>query len=452
MTRSSKCLALGAAFGLCLNCGGSSTSNGKAGSAGANTTSAGSGAGPGQDNGGNPGRDGNLGGSGSPSGSGSSGQPGTTGNSGGSGNPGGAFSPPVMTSSAAELAVLIGRPPNFLIGMGNDLANDHNQDGAFRLGTTLDLHYAYLSAYLNADKSWGSWKDWNAEGSFVNIITDTADAHGVVPMLSLYSMAAAGDGVLAGLSSDVFEKGYWGDVKLLFQRIGIFGKPTLVHFEPDFWAYAEQQSHEDPTTIKVALKANAPDCAELSEDLVGMGFCIIKLARMYAPKALIGFHASQWANGDPAATAAFLKKVGADRTDVIFADLLDRDAGCFEAKVDPNCQRGGEFYWDESNTKSPNFHEYIAWSKSISSGVGRPMVWWQIPFGVPSDTPGGTADHYRDNRVHYIFSHIQEFVDAGGLAATFGTGTSNQTTPDSDGGEFKDAVAKYFKAPVPLPK
>jgi len=356
-----------------------------------------------------------------------------------------------MTATAKQLAIQLGRRASFLIGMGNDLASDHNQDGAFRLGPTLDLHYAYLAAYVTADKKWGSWKDWNAEGSFINIITDTADAHGVVPMISLYSMAAAGDGVLAGLSSDVFEKGYWSDVKLLFQRLGLFNKPAVVHFEPDFWAYAEQQSHEDPTTIKVALRANAPDCADLSEDLIGMGYCLIRLGRMYAPKALIGFHASQWANPDPAATATFLKKVGADRTDIIFADLLDRDAGCFEAAVDPACMRGGNFYWDETNSTSPNFHEYLAWSKAISTGVGRPIVWWQIPFGVPSTTPGGTAEHYRDNRVHYIFSHIQEFVDAGGLAATFGTGAGNQTTPDTDGGQFKDAVKKYYEAPVPLP-
>src|SRR6478609_8644708 len=440
MVRFSQGLALGAAFGLCVGCGSSSPTN--SGNAGGNGPSQSNGGGPAQenpDNGGSPSSGGSPSNAGSPSSD--------------PGNPAQKFNPPIMTSTAAQLAVQIGRKSNFLIGMGNDLANDHNQDGAFRLGPTLDLHYAYLSAYLNQDKSWGSWKDWNAGGSFINIITDYADAHGVVPMISLYSMAAVGDGVIVnGLKDEVvFEKGYWGDVKLLFQRLGVFNKPALVHFEPDFWAYAEQQSHEDPTTIKVALRAAAPDCAELSEDLVGMGYCIIKLARTYAPKAVIGFHASSWANGDPAATAAFLKKVGADRTDVIFADMLDRDAGCFEAKVDPNCQRGGSFYWDETNTTSPNFHEYLAWSKAISTGVGRPMVWWQIPFGVPSDTPGGTADHYRDNRVHYIFSHIQEFVDAGGLGATFGVGTGNQTTPDTDGGQFKDAVTKYYAAPVALP-
>jgi hypothetical protein len=172
---------------------------------------------------------------------------------------------------------------------------------------------------------------------------------------------------------------------------------------------------------------------------------------MYAPKALIGFHASEWASGDANTTAKFLKAVGADQGDVVFADLLDRDAGCFEAATDPNCMRGGTFYWDETNQTSPNFHDYLSWSKSIITGLGHPMIWWQIPFGVPSTTPGGTAGHYRDNRVHYIFSHIDEFVAAGGLAVTFGVGASNQTYITSDGDQFKNAIAAYYKAPVALP-
>jgi len=240
-------------------------------------------------------------------------------------------------------------------------------------------------------------------------------------------------------------------VKLLFQRIAMFNKPAVVHLEPDFWAYAEMQSKEDPTAMKVNLTANAPDCAGLSNDLVGMGHCLVKMARMYAPKAVVGFHASQWSAGDPSATVAFLKKVGADQADVVFADLLDRDAGCFEAATDPNCMRGGNFYWDESNTTSPNFHDYLTWSKAISSGVGLPMIWWQVPFGVPSTTKGGTAGHYRDNRVHYIFSHIQEFIDAGGVGAVFGAGADKQTTPTTDGGQFKTAVTSYFAKPVALP-
>ena len=78
-------------------------------------------------------------------------------------------------------------------------------------------------------------------------------------------------------------------------------------------------------------------------------------------------------------------------------------------------------------------------------------MWWQIPFGVPSDTPGGTAGHYRDNRVHYIFGHIDEFVAAGGLGVAFGTGAGNQTYLTTDGDQFKSAVTGYFAAPVSLP-
>jgi hypothetical protein len=113
--------------------------------------------------------------------------------------------------------------------------------------------------------------------------------------------------------------------------------------------------------------------------------------------------------------------------------------------------RQGTFYWDETNTTSPNFHDYLTWSKAISSGVGHPLIWWQIPLGVPSDTKGGSAGHYRDNRVHYIFSHINEFVAAGGLGVAFGVGAGNQTTIDTDGDQFKNAVTTYFQAPVALP-
>ena len=386
-------------------------------------------------------------GSSSPSANAAGGSPGSA----GSDNSGVAGSGPISmgTSTAADVAAKLGRPANFLIGMGNDLNNDHSMDGAYTLGTTLDIHYAYLSAY-QMNGGFHSWVEWNTDGTFVNILTDSASAKGVVPMFSMYEMAAVGDGALAALTTDAFEKLYWSDMTTLFKRLGAFDKPAIVHLEPDFWAYAQQQSKGDPASMKVKVKANAPDCADLSDDLIGMGHCLVKLARKYAPKTLLGFHASEWA-GDPAATAAFLKAVGAGEADVVFADMLDRDAGCFEAHTDPVCQRTGTFYWDESNTTSPNFSEYLAWSKAISSGVGRPMMWWQIPLGVPSTTPGGSMGHYRDNRVHYLFSHVQEFVNAGGVAALFGTGAEHQTYIDSDGGQFKTAVTGYFAHPVALP-
>src|SRR5690348_11228067 len=77
------------------------------------------------------------------------------------------------TSLAAKLAIHLRGKPNFMIGMGNDLANNHDQDGAYTLGTTLDLHYAYLVGLQGQ----GGWPDWNAGGTFVNILTDSAAKH-----------------------------------------------------------------------------------------------------------------------------------------------------------------------------------------------------------------------------------------------------------------------------------
>jgi hypothetical protein len=331
--------------------------------------------------------------------------------------------------------------------MGNDLARDHDEDGAYTLGVTLDIHYAYLVGLPGE----GGWPDWNAGGTFVNILTDSAAAHGVTPMFDLYTMASRGEANLDPLADAGFMTLYWDTLKLLYERLAAFDQPAIVHFEPDFWAYAQQQAGGDPGAVPVRVSALVPECADLGDDLGGLGRCMIRLGRGMAPKVLLGMHASRWA-GTPESTITFLNGVGAGDADFIGMDMLDRDAGCFEAHVDPNCQRNdGPWYWDESNQTSPNFHEYLDYSAQIAAGLGVPIIWWQIPFGVPSDTPGGTADHYRDNRVHYIFGHVQEFIDAGGLAAVFGVGAGNQTYITTDGGQFRDATTTYFAAPAPLP-
>lgn len=352
------------------------------------------------------------------------------------------------SSSASEVAKKLGRSAHFLIGMGNDLDNDHSKDGAYTLGTTLDIHYCYLVGLPGQ----GGWPDWNSNGSFVNIMTDSADAKGVVPMFTLYAMAAQGDGNTAVTTQDAFMKPYWDAAKLLFQRLAMFNKPAIVQLEPDFWGYVLQKSPGgDPSKFPVHVASLAPDCGGQPDNLVGMGHCLVHLARSIAPKVVVGFHASPW-GGTPQATVKFFNAIGADQADLMTVDALDRDAGCFEAHTDPNCMRNdGPWYLDETNKTSPNFHDHLAWVKSISDGTKKPILWWQVPFGVPSNTPGGSAGKYRDNRVKYMFAHTDEFVAAGGLGAAFGTGAGNQTYITTDGGQFKGAVGKYFASPTPLP-
>jgi hypothetical protein len=349
------------------------------------------------------------------------------------------------TTSAKAVAQKLGRD-HFLIGMGNDLDNDHDQDGAYTLGVTLDVHYAYMVGLMGE----GGWPDWNAGGTFVNILADSAKRHGVVPMYTLYAMAAHGEANASTLTDDGYMGPYWDGVKLLFERIAEFGDPAIVQFEPDFWGFMQRQNG-DPSAVTVHVTSLAPDCASLPNTLVGMGKCLVALGRKYAPKAVVGFHASAWGADSAAQLVAYMNAIGAGAGDILTTDTLDRDAGCFEAGNDPNCTRGTTgFYWDETNTTSPNFREHLDWVKTLTSGVGKPMLWWQTPFGVPSDTPGGTPGHYRDNRVHYIFGHIGEFVAAGGVGAAFGTGAGNQTYITTDGDQFKNAVTKYFASPVPL--
>jgi hypothetical protein len=334
---------------------------------------------------------------------------------------------------------------HFLVGMGNDLQNNHDMDGAYTLGTTVDLHYAYLSGLATK----GGWPDWNANGSFVNILTDSAKSHGVTPMFTLYGMAADGDGNFSMTTDDASMNLYWQGAKLLFQRLAMFNGPAVVHLEPDFWGYAMQKSQDG--TAKVIVTEHAPDCAGLPDNLIGMAECLLKLGRTYAPKAAIGFHASAW-GGTQANVIKFFQTIHADAADFVATDVLDRDAGCFEAHTDPNCQRNdGPWYWDETNKTTPNFQQHLAWVKAVHDGLKLPVMWWQVPFGVPSTTSGGSAGHYRDNRVHYFFNNVDQFVAAGGVGIAFGTGAANQTDITTDGGQFKAAVAKYFGAPVTLP-
>jgi hypothetical protein len=50
------------------------------------------------------------------------------------------------SSGSAKLAARLRNKGNFLIGMGNDLATNHNMDGAYTVGPTLDLHAPTWSA------------------------------------------------------------------------------------------------------------------------------------------------------------------------------------------------------------------------------------------------------------------------------------------------------------------
>jgi hypothetical protein len=368
------------------------------------------------------------------------GQPAGQAGSSGSGNAG---SPPAGAgkSAAADLARKLGRKPNFLIGMGNDLPEDYvwEKSGIYTLGSPLDLHYVYLTY---------GWQDWNAGGYFAQVVGAVDVKKGATPMASVWAITGQGENTFGVLSDEGYMGPYWEGAKLLMQRYAELDVPAVVHLEPDFWAFAQQQARGKPASVPARLHA---DCKGLPADITGMARCWVKLARDNAPKVVIGLHASEWGGESGKEVGEFLNALGAAETDLVVIDILDRDAGCFEDGSLPQCTRGGEFYLDESNKTSPNYSERLAFAKQVHDTTGKPILWWQLPFGVPSETPGGSPGRFRDNKVSYLFSHVQEFIDAGGVGAAFGTGAGEQTYITSDGGQFQKAVKAYYQSPVPLP-
>jgi len=354
--------------------------------------------------------------------------------------------PPSVVKSAASVALSLRGSDHFLVGLGNDLdPTDRDRDGAFTLGATLDLHDAVLRGLAGRN----GWSDLPANGGFVDAFARSADAHGTTPMFTLYTMAEEDEDNLHVLSDARYMGAFWSGARLLLQRLGAYGKPSVVHLEPDFWGFAQQASPD--ATRAVLVNRFASECSDATEDVRGMARCLLKLARTYAPRASVGFHASRWA-GTPASIVRFLRAIGADAADLVVIDVAERDAGCWERATDPECQGPTltGHYLDETNRTSPNFHEELAWAREIHDGLGLPVLWWQVPLGVPRDRTGGRTDHYRDNHVRYMFAHVGELIDAGGVGAVFGTKVPHQTTIATDGGQFKAAVSQYFQSPAPL--
>jgi hypothetical protein len=295
----------------------------------------------------------------------------------------------------------------------------------------------------------GGWTDWNApSGQYLTMQLNAAAARSVVPMFTLYQAAAWGEANLAAFNDSNFMTKYWRGVRTMFQRLGTFGAPAIVHIEPDLWGYTQQRG-DDPSAVPMKVGALVPECTDLPSNVAGFGKCIVRLARRLSPRVVIGLSASQFAaytNGepDPVRVATYLSRVGGAEADIVVLESLDRDAGCFEKAIDVNCKRSGSFYWDESNVRKPNFRDHLAWARTIRTVSGKPLLWWQMPLGVPSDVPGGATGRYRDNRVRYLFSHGWEFAGVGGIGAVFGTGAPNQTTARTDGGQLKNALTRYL--------
>ncbi|WP_438000358.1 hypothetical protein WMF26_11520 [Sorangium sp. So ce185] len=336
--------------------------------------------------------------------------------------------------TAGEIATqLLGRSRSFLIGLGHAQADE--QVAHHELGITLDLHDHLVDRLADPtnDRRW----------STLDQALAADDRNGVVPMvtLSLGTLhTLSWPSIRAILADQTAMRVYWDNVTEVFRRLARTGAPRVVNLEPYLFAHAQDQAAPAVATLHLQ------ECKWMTADLNHFGRCLMHLAHVIAPNVVVGFHATSGLAGPPASDALTLDRIGASDADILIVSVLDRDAGCYESG---DCSSdGGPWYWETED----RFTEYIHFVQKLSEDVGRPVLWWQVPLGQPSDTPGGTPKRYRDNRVRYFFDHLSELVSIGALGAVFGSGDVTQTDIDSDDGQFRDAVREYLLGGAhPLP-
>jgi hypothetical protein len=233
-------------------------------------------------------------------------------------------------------------------------------------------------------------------------------------------------------------RGYLDDYRFFLQKIG--SSRTMIQLEPDFWGFV--RSKGAPQTVPAAVKAaSRTDCADEASNVAGLASCLIKMARKYAPASTVGIHTSCWdwdrpdsPTEGPKACAAYYRKLGAGKGDFIASDAADRDAA-WAVQNDPVW--GPRYWWDDAK-----FSIYLNLIKTVTEGVGKPMVIWQIPLG--NEWQNNTMNNWQDNKVKYMFDRIEDLADAHVAALLFGAGHHEQTSTETDDHYMLNKAQQYY--------
>jgi len=340
-----------------------------------------------------------------------------------------------------------GLPSHLGLGLMN---NPLQIDWMTGSGVAWDYRYQYLTGGVNTGDGWTTWG--YPAGSFVDqYLQDSADS-GYIPVFSYYQVVASapdpgGEEVALKLRDVSTMRDYYADWEGLMRRLGTFGKPVIVHVEPDLWGYM-QLDDDDAAMIEVQVKSSgAPSVGDFDDTAAGFARALVYLRDEYAPNVLLGFHVSSWASGkdltankaDPAKTAdkiaGFYRSLGVE-FDLLFVDASDRDAGWYKV------QRAKDTWWEESD-----FERHRAFVRSMVVATGKRAVIWQAPVGnTVYRSMDNSWGHYQDNRAQYWLgdrAHMQALADAGVVAVLFGAGADGCTMYDDS---MRDGVTN----PAPI--
>jgi hypothetical protein len=379
-------------------------------------------------------------------------------------------------------------PHTLQIGMASEPGDAKKMRGTARFG----FRYQYLAGGVNTGKGWSTW---NENGSFVTRYIKESVARKMIPVFPYYmllqSNPAGGDEKatdLAHVGSVEVMRAYYADLKLFFQRARQATKSAVVlHVEPDFWGYAEQNSkNDDASSVPAAVASTGlPELAALPNTVAGFAQAIVVLRDKLAPNVILAYHMSGWGTmhdivyekpsdsvvrAYATRSAKFERSLGA-KFDISFEDFSDRDAGFYQV-VQANSKT-----WFKPN----DFRRHLLYAKTFVAQTRLRMVAWQIPYGnTIMRAENNTWNHYQDNRVQWLLgtssrAHLRAYVKAGFVAFLFGRGADGPTcacdaagdgvtnpapingnaglsySADDDGGYFRVRAKVYYKKPLKIP-
>jgi len=223
---------------------------------------------------------------------------------------------------------------------------------------------------------------------------------------------------------------YLNDYRFFLQKIGT--SHDMIDLEADFWGFARSYGPVDQVPAQVT--AAAPnDCGNQANTVAGLSHCLIAMARKYAPNATVGLHLTCWDHpGNEQKCVKDYVALGAKGADFLVGEVEAGDAA-FNALP---ANGGHSSFWS-----AQKWAAQLAYWKTMAEGVGHPIVVWQIPLGNMQQN--NTPYHYQDDKVDWLFSHMDQVAGAHVAALLFGQGSDKSTTPETDGGNLYRKTIAY---------
>ncbi|MGW2816417.1 RICIN domain-containing protein [Streptomyces sp. NPDC001415] len=339
--------------------------------------------------------------------------------------------------------------------LAGGMMNDASSNAA-----PFDVRYAYVhsqpapsSDYYSASRCKAEWKSWwgcwNGETTSPGFYVPWNDDRAAkatyqgkprpqkffwtwYSLRDLGDLAGEGDGpgeVKAINRTDLLTR-YMNDYRFFLQKIG--KSQDMLDIEPDFWGYV--RSLGNPHQVAAQVKAaNPTDCGSQENSAAGLAQCLISMVHKYAPNTGAGFHLTCWDwQTNTTGCIKDYSELGAKNADFLVSDVVDRDAGWYAQPA----HGGRDTFWnDQKATAALGFY------KTMAESVGKPVVLWQIPLGNMAQN--NTFGHYKDDKVDWLFSHMDQVANAHVSALLFGPGQQEQTTVESDGGNLIRKTIAY---------